>query len=226
MKLAKALSALLVVGLSLTMGCVITTRHTIDAHVTVDIRYIEEHAASDLDFITGSTDSSSAGPRRNMPWSQRVWAALAPIRPVYAAEEESTSPLLEQIKTALKKRYPEIETLKKKGYAGESNRGYLELRPADDLKDPEKKNEVQKVIAAENKDRKALHNERARLDKETGVSVSTVEQVYAYERLKRAKPGQIFQLPPEGKYFDEFKKSDAGKALKDACKPDEWITIK
>ena len=80
-------------------------------------------------------------------------------------------------------------------------------------------------MADENKDRKALYREVARLNSEQSVSVSTVEGIYATARLKRAKTGEIFQLPPAGKEFDAFKASAVGKKLGGKCVPKAWVTI-
>ena len=97
---------------------------------------------------------------------------------------------------------------------------------AEKIVDAEDRNETQRLIAAENKDRKALYGEIARLNKDQNVSVSEVEQIYAFERLKRAKTSEIFQLPSTGADFDAFKASPAGKSLGEECKPDAWVTIK
>jgi hypothetical protein len=41
-------------------GCIIRTHHTIDAHITVDIRRVEQQVDNVLDFVTGETDTLPA----------------------------------------------------------------------------------------------------------------------------------------------------------------------
>ncbi|HEO70183.1 MAG TPA: DUF1318 domain-containing protein [Candidatus Hydrogenedentes bacterium] len=222
----KMLGALLTVGLLVTIGCVITTKHTIDAHVTVDIRRIEEQADDVLGYIEGEREAlPGLGPISGQSHLQRLWDCVAPIRPVYAAEITGSSALAKQIIDELRKRHPKLEPWRQKGVLGEDNRGYMSLRNEDRLKDPEEKNAVQRLMADENDDRKALYKELARVNKDAQVGVSDIEQIYAYGRLERAKPGEVFQLPPAGEYFDRFKNSASGKKLGDACVPGAWVEI-
>jgi len=238
MRLAAAFTlALLLAGL----GCVIRTENTIDAHITLDIRHIEDDAEEILKFICGETDTlegingtsdenaatqedSPPDQSSNSPWRVLDW--LNPMPAAYAAELKSSSPLVNEIAVKLRERNDAVVALKRQGCLGENNRGYVALRECDALEDTDKRNEAQKQLAEENKDRKALYKEIARLNKDQpGLTVSTVESIYAAQRLKRAKPGEIFQLPPAGEYFDEFKASQAGKTLGAKCVPEAWVTI-
>jgi len=208
------------------LGCVITTRHTIDAHITVDIRHIEKQADDVLDFIEGKTDTPpavTAPPAHSR--LRDMLQLLSPMRTAWAQELKATSPKVTELAASMKKRFPEIEALKKGGCLGESNRGYVELRPCDKLNDAAARNEAQKLVAAENADRKALYREIADLNQGQNVSVGLVERVYAQKRLERARPGEVFQLPPEGKDFEAFRSSATGKKLGDAAKPDAWVEI-
>ena len=85
--------------------------------------------------------------------------------------------------------------------------------------------QVQRVIAAENKDRKALYLEIARINREQNLNVSTVEGIYAQEHLERAKAGEHFQLPVAGGDFEAFKRSPAGQRLASRCVPGAWVRI-
>lgn len=222
--------AVLVTGFVVVLGCV-RIPAKFEAHITVDIRqHIEQQAASTLDFIEGKTDSlpgrGEAPPRKKASWRERAWDVLTPMPMAYAAELKASSPEIAQIAAELRKRNDQIQGLKTKGIVGENNRGYLDMRPAEALTDPNQRNEAQRLVAAENKDRKALYQEVARLNKDQNVSVSTVERVYAVERLKRAKPGEIFQLPPSGADYDALKASEVGRRLGAQCQPEAWVTIK
>jgi uncharacterized protein YdbL (DUF1318 family) len=224
------LSATLVIGFVVALGCSIVPKK-FEAHITIDIRqHIEQQAASTLDFIEGKTDklqgAEKPAEKDKTSWLEHVERVFSPISTAYAAELKSASPEVTRIAEELRKRNGAVQDLKGKRIVGESSRGYLEIRPSDQLKDPNERNEAQRTVAAENKDRKALYEEIAKLNKEQKVSVSTVESIYAIERLKRAKPGEIFQLPGEGPDFNAFKASPAGQNLGSECVPGAWVTIK
>ena len=203
----------------------------LDAHITVDIRqHIEKQADSTLDFIEGKTNALPGADQPPKPKKtsalERAWGALSPISVAYAAELKEKSPEITQIAEQLRERNQEVEALKQKGFVGENNRGHIEVRPSDRLTDPAERNQVQRVVAAENKDRKALYNEIAKLNRDQRVSVSAVESIYAVKRLQRAKPGDIVQLPPAGADFNAFKVSAPGQQLGAACVPEAWVTLK
>ncbi|NOX33865.1 MAG: YdbL family protein [Deltaproteobacteria bacterium] len=93
------------------------------------------------------------------------------------------------IKQRMKNRLPVIADLKSKGIIGENNRGYLGFVTSTKAKED--------VIAAENKDRKAIYTYFA---KQQNTSVEVVEKVQAKRKAQKAKPGQFFQ-DPGGKWI-------------------------
>ena len=224
----RRLCAFLVAVLVVAAGCVLRTKHTIDAHIVVDIRYVEEKADDVLDFIEGKTDELPDVGEEPTSWLDQLYQHVAPIQTAYAAEEEmkAKSKRVDELLEQMRKRHAKIEALKKTESLGEDNRGYVALRESEALADPDKKNEAQKVVHEENTDRKGFYKELARLNRSQNLTLTTIERVYARKRLERAKPGEFFQLPAEGKNFDAFKKSPAGKKLGDACKPEAWVKIK
>ncbi len=233
-------------ALAMTMvvlGCVIRTESRIDAHITLDIRHISAQAENVLDFVEGKTDAlpgvepAAAAPAKDgkgkekganpgpTSWAVRALGALSPIQVAYAAPlKVTTSPFVVEIAGKMRQRNPEIARLKQAGCLGESNRGYVEVRDCDETKDSAKRDAAQKLVSEENRDRKALYGEIARLNSEQGVSVSTVEGIYAMERLHRANAGDIFQLPPEGADFDAVKQSPLGQKLGAKCVAGAWVT--
>jgi len=230
----RILSAFAAVGSVLLVGCALgtwRTEHTINAHIVIEIRReVEEQADDLLDFLESAEeparDTADDAPNPSS-WLERAIDMAVPIRPVYAAEnKELDSPRLTELKEKLRKRHSELEALKEKGCVGENNRAYVEFRETDDALKPEEKNAAQKLVAAENADRKEFYKETAALRKDEGLTVSMVERFHAQRRLERAKPGEIFQLPSAGQDFDDFKASDKGKKLGDECKPGAWVTIK
>jgi len=201
------------------MGCV-RIPEKFEAHITVDIRQeIQQRAASSLDFIEGKTGEPPASAPKKTSWLQPVQAFLMPT--AYAAGSDSKTELL----SSLRARSAQVADLKAQRLAGETNRGYLELRDDSSL-DAKRRNEVQQLVAAENKDRKLLYEEDARAEKERNATVSMIEHGYALERLKRAKPGEWAQLPPKGEDFDAFKTSAAGQRLGADCVPEAWVILK
>lgn len=217
--------------LAVALGCVIRTEHKIDAHITLDIRHVADQAENVLDFIEGKTDElpgvSETTEGEPVSRLQQMWNAISPIQTAYAEElKVTTSQLVQEIAKKMRERNPQIDAMKKQGCLGETNRGYVELQECDAVKDAAQKNEAQKLVAEENKDRKALYAEMARLNKEIpDVNVAKVESIFALQRLGRAKSGEIFQLPAAGPDFDAFKGSATGKKLADKCVAGAWVTI-
>jgi len=218
-----------VAALLVAAGCVIRTQHQIDAHIVVDIRHIEQQAESVLDFVEGKTEALPAAPAPEKKGSSFLEHAIdfaSPIRTAYAAELQQSSPVVTELAKKMKERFQQIDEMKSKGCLGEDNRGYAAVRDCAYCSDAEKKNEVQKLCAAENADRKALYKEIAQLNKDQNVTVTQIERIFAQKRLERAATGGLFQLPPVGADFDAFKASPAGKKLGGECKADGWVTIK
>lgn len=217
----------------LLYACVFRTEHTITAHITLDIRHIQEQAAGVLDFVEGKTDTlpgleptPPAGPQS---WRRTLNDAVDALNPLPAAWADdlknTSSPLVADLAKRMRERHPRIEEYRRTGCFGENNRGYLELRDCDVLRDADARNAAQKLLAEENKDRKALYNEIARLNADQGVNVSTVESIYATQRLRRGRSGEVFQLPEAGPWFDEIASSPLGRQLGSQCQPGRWVTL-
>lgn len=223
--------------LAIVAGCVIRTEHRIEAHVTLDIRHIEQQAEAALDYMEGKTDVipelTPAPAAASTSRLYRIMNALAPVQVAHAAEELNTSSArYRQILQQINARSAQIIDLKTLGCVGENNRGYLELQDCDASKDAARKNEMQKLMSDENADRKAFYSEIARLNSDDKkVTVSYVERIYAWKRLERAQTGEVYQLPPdggdapEGHTFDVFKASAVGQRLADKCLPGAWVKI-
>ncbi len=93
------------------------------------------------------------------------------------------------IKERMKARLPVIAGLKAKGIIGENNKGYLGFVTA------AKADEA--VIAAENKDRKAIYSHFA---KQQNTTVDVVEKIQAKRKAEKTKPGQFYQAA-DGKWI-------------------------
>ena len=221
---------LLALFLTLTLvaaGCVLRTEHKITADINLNIRHVQEQAAATLDYIEGRTDTLPGLAPADPPtsWIQHTLDTFSPIQIAHAQALKADSPLVKQILDSLRARQGQIDAMKKQGCFGENNRGYVELRECEALKDADAKNQAQQLMADENRDRKNLYNEIARLNKDDGLTVSTVEAVYALERIQRAQSGEQVQLPNSGRQFDELRNSPAGQKLGDKLQPGAWVTI-
>ncbi len=217
---------LFAVVILLGINCVLQTKHTIEAHITLDIRHVQEQAGSLLDYVEKKTDELPVKEEENKKKTSWLGFEFQLFTPAYAQALATVSPLAKEIADRMRERFEQIEQLKNQGCLAENNRGYLELKECDGLSDAEKKNEIQRLLSDENKDRKALYKEIANLNKNIpGMSISKVEAIYALERIQRAKSGQIVQLPEENEDFQKIKDSSLGQKLGDKCKPGAWVTI-
>lgn len=199
MKKASAWGLLL--ALTFSLGCVTQEGQGIISNAAPNLRYIEEQAVMVLDFVEGSRDALSGQP-------------------------EALSPQLMEIAGRMRLHHPEIAVLKQQSCLGETSQGLVELRECDAIQDSEAQNTTQKVIAEENKDRKALYNEIVRLNRDlSDITVATVQYVYFLARLNRGHGGESFEMPEPGPAFDGIKGSAAGKRLGDQCRPSAWVTF-
>lgn len=227
----KIMIGLTAAAVLIAVGCALRTEHVIDARITIDIRHIEQQAESVLDFIEGEAEQlpaieaaeTSAESSRIGPFLK----ALYPIRQAHASELKEDSPRIKEIAVQLRERFPRIEALKRQGIIGENDRGYVELRRSEALQeDTERKEEIQKLIQEENKDRRDLYTEIVRLNQDQeGLSLTVVERTYARKRLERARPGEYFRLPPAGRDFEEFRRTLRNKQVEGKVEPQEWIRI-
>ncbi len=99
--------------------------------------------------------------------------------------------LAEGIKERMRKRLPVIIELKAAGVVGENNQGYLTLR--------QKNSERQKLIEAENRDRREVYGVIA---KKKGTTAELVGQRRALQIVKKADPGTWVQ-GPKGKWYQK-----------------------
>mgnify|MGYP002629971529 CR=1 FL=1 len=128
--------------------------------------------------------------------------------------------------TAMQARLPVVGPLKAQGCIGESNRGYLRLQDSQILEDKEVKNEAQKILAAENKSRKALYRQVTEMNKASvGLTVTMVEGLFALERLKRTPNGGMVQLPKKGALLDEALALERVKALGADAVAEAWVAL-
>ncbi len=222
------LAALTAMILLVAVGCAITTRHQIDAHIILDIRHIQQQAEGIVDYIDGRTDtlpSMETSNANNVSWRENLRRTLFPV--AHAQQQyRDQSPRVTELANRMRERRPEINAYKAQGYVGEDNRGYLVIRDHDDLRDEDLREEVQEAVSEENNDRRNLYREIVRLNQDANATMGDVERVFAQTYLMRANSGEYFQLPPRGRDFDAFANSAKGRALdEDDLRPGAWVQI-
>ncbi len=217
-----------IVGLAVSLGCVINKERPGIPPNIPDIRHIADQAGQVLDYIEGKTDSLPGVWEDLKPVSRvnRLLNAVDPIQPVWADMGGAPiSPLMVETASRMRARNGEVGTLKHSGCLGESSRGLVELRECEMTRDVEAMNTSQKTVSEENKDRSSLYNEVARMNKNVPeVNVAKIQAIYVMERLRRGRPGEAFQLP-SGPDFDAINASGLGRKLGNQCKPGAWILI-
>lgn len=88
----------------------------------------------------------------------------------------------EDIRARMLERLPVIVDMKARGVVGENNQGYLELLRG--------QTENQDLVAAENRDRRAVYEQIAR---QTSTNIQVVGQRRALQIAERASPGEWLQ---------------------------------
>jgi len=196
----KAMAGMASVVVVLAAGCLGSGRHAAESRAAVDLQRIGEDAERVLAYMEGQV---------NVP------PELGPSYPGKSLWDG----------THFEVRWQRIGRLKSQGCLAENNKGRLELRPCDGLRDATERNEAQKLLAEENKDRKTLYKRIAEGNTEGGVSVSRVEEIYVLTRLRHAAPGQVYQLPQGGADLERLRESALGKRLGGQCAPGAWVII-
>jgi uncharacterized protein YdbL (DUF1318 family) len=210
--------------IAVAIGCVVIPSK-FEADIRVEIRHIQEQAGDLLDFIEGETEEPEAmrGPTK---W-ERFVDAVRPIHTAHAQALSATSDEVKKLANSMRERIGEVNALKASKSVGEDNRGYLHLQSSEAMEDADAKNAAQKIVAAENDERKKLYTAIAEENRKSNaaITLSIVEGIYADERLGRAKSGEIVQLPPSGERFEKFKDTSLGKKLGDDAKANAWVTV-
>jgi len=109
------------------------------------------------------------------------------IIPFASAAQYSIKEMTPEVENALvgrRNRYEELVTLKKEGYAGENNQGYVEVLGGD--------TNVLHVVDAENMNRKIIY---VTIAKQNGLdgALNTIEKVFAGVQREKAQVGDMVQ---------------------------------
>jgi len=109
----------------------------------------------------------------------------------YAAETGDinvSTPAIRALKDSLQNRFQALRPWLDKGAIGHNNRGYLEIRDANGLSLKEKA-ELNTLVTAQNKDRKALYGEILSANRLEQNKIGQVEKIFADSRREKSRPG-------------------------------------
>jgi uncharacterized protein YdbL (DUF1318 family) len=248
-RLRRVLSpAVVVIAIAGALACTwrtehkVETVHKIDAHIVLDIRQIKEEASQIEDYVRDEDatppppipagDKSSAlqptelALRRVATQPERGWftfTSAAYAQPVAAEEKLPPVTAADQHKAVegRKARVKKIEAVLDSGRLGENEHGYLELLIPKDA-DKAVRQPLEELAKDENKDRNTIYRGIAQRQEDADKALPTVEMVYAGAIREQMKKGQTFQVPKDERFFEEFQKSDLGKAHP-GVKRGQWV---
>ena len=112
---------------------------------------------------------------------------LGAPEPTKESDKVKNDPVVRSIRKQLGKRFPRLLYFYNKSVVGENQEGFVEALPAE-LSLKEKK-VLAKLIAAENKDRKNLYKQVARIEKVDPSQIGKIQKIYARRWIKKARKG-------------------------------------
>jgi uncharacterized protein YdbL (DUF1318 family) len=189
----------------LTFGCVTINLYFPEAEIRDAAEQIVEEVRPDI----GETEGAYLPTHGSAPGF-----ALFPT--AYAAEKklktDSTNAVVKRILAALKKRFAKLIPYFRRGALGEGYDGYLALRDYKSLNLKEQR-DVKALLAAENKDRKNLYAEIAKLNGVEKSRIKDVASIFGEKWREKCKPG--WWIEPKKKKWEkkkkEKKKKNSGK---------------
>jgi hypothetical protein len=118
-----------------------------------------------------------------------------PARAGAAQNPDVTNPAIRKIIDSRLARLPAVDKSKASGVIGENNKGFLEIRGIDAVKDPKDRDAVQRLVDEENADRTTQFAEVAKAEKADASQIPKIQERYAQTFRDRAKAGEWIQLP-------------------------------
>lgn len=172
---------LFVAAVAVITGCakvqVVAPKEPIKVDIAMRLD-VYQHVAKDIDAIEDLVTGGKA------PGQQSLLRGFVGV----AYAEEGLSPEIEKAAMRRKARYGVLNAAESKGQIGETNTGYVELRPAgkgdSGLKD---------IVSAENSDRAVIYSSIA---KKNGATVAEVQKMYAKKLQSGAPTGTPIESEP------------------------------
>jgi uncharacterized protein len=167
------------------------------ACVTVNVYFpakeVDKKAGEIVDDIRKKDPSSSPtplGPQSSLGMLYAYWGNHGLV---YAQKESGgDSPATQTLKNQIKGRFPRLVPFFQKGGIGEGKNGFLEIRDTKGLS-PAEKIDLNPLVEAENRDRRALYQE---VDKSMNIpsdQLSKVQRIFAEKWQNSAERGWWIQ---------------------------------
>jgi uncharacterized protein YdbL (DUF1318 family) len=158
--------------------------------VTVNIYFPAAQAQKTAREITNEVRGVQPGEGKGEPRSFQ-WMGVA-----YAQEElDISNATIRALKASMKGRYPKLAHYLSSGILGESSQGFLVLRDVHGLGIRDKAR-VNRLMAAENSDRKALYKAVAQALKIDGSQTPRLGKIFAKEWQRTAPKGTWMEVKP------------------------------
>ena len=158
--------------------------------VTVNIYFPAAQAQKTAREITEEVRGVHPEEGKEKPQSFR-WTGVA-----YAQEElEVSNATIRALKASIKKRYPQLKPYLSAGILGESLQGFLVVKDVHGLSMRDKA-KVNRMMAAENNDRKALYKAVAQALRIDNSQIPRLGKVFAKEWQRTAPHGTWIEVNP------------------------------
>ena len=172
--------------------------------VTINIYFPAEEVKRAAEEIvrdirqTPETRNETAPPSKS-PQSEgflrRSFTVLIETPQAHAQPETTVSnAAIRELKDRMRSRQAGLAPFFSQGAIGENNQGYVDLRDAGSL-DVKSRAQVQRLMNAENQDRKQLYGEVARALNVDAGQIGRIGTIFANEWQKTASPGWPIQQP-------------------------------
>lgn len=166
--------------------------------VTVNIYFPAEEVRKTAEEIVGEVrgQTEQTGPQSLlMKGLIRFSGFLVPAEAHAQSETTVSNAAIRAIKERLKQRAPQLAPYFNKGVIGESNNGYVRILESGSL-DMKQKAAVNRLVEAENRDRKQLYQEIVRALNLDSSQLSRVESIFASQWQQTARPGWKIEKAP------------------------------
>jgi uncharacterized protein len=166
--------------------------------VTVNIYFPAEEVRRTAEEIVGEVrgHAGEAGPQSFFGDRLTIFTYFLTPSIAHAQSETTVSNAsIRSIKERLKQRNPQLAPYFNQGALGENSSGYLQILDLGSL-DMQQKAQVNRLVEAENRDRRELYHEILRALNLDGSQLGRVESIFAREWQQAAGPGWKVETAP------------------------------
>jgi uncharacterized protein YdbL (DUF1318 family) len=223
--------SLSIMGMTLALAACLYTKH--DIHVTLDIRHVQDTAASIEDVVSGEKQledtKKTEGSSLDAPLRYRLAKLLDPATPCRADDDTliripNMTPALEKAIQNRKDRYQKVRGYKSVGAIGETDQAVLEVRSSPILSNPDEKKSIEALVEDENADRVTIYREIAKQNKATDeAGLAKIRQTWARVHREKSEKGDWVQTPSDEAAYAAFLESAFAKNLDTKPKPGQWV---